>query len=129
RADEVFPDHRPLLADDGPSFTLHGMTREQYERLGDRVVLDDATGRPRAISREHVGGRLDDAGIAPRLDHAGTVRLADGREVEVATVFAMYRRHLDDYDLDTVCDITEAPRDLVEQLVDDLATLSPAAIH
>lgn len=129
RADEVFPDHRPLLADDGPSFTLHGMTREQYERLGDRVVLDDATGRPRAISREHVGGRLDDAGIAPRLDHVGTVRLADGREVEVATVFAMYRRHLDDYDLDTVCDITEAPRDLVEQLVDDLATLSPAAIH
>jgi nitrate reductase alpha subunit len=129
RADEVDADHRPLLAGDGPSFTLHGMTPDQYRELGDRVVLERSTRRPRAVSREQVGGHLDAAGIAPVLDHEGTVRLADGSEVEVATVFAMYRRHLEDYDLDTVCDITDAPRELVERLVDDLATLSPAAIH
>ncbi|MFP3900364.1 MAG: molybdopterin-dependent oxidoreductase [Acidimicrobiia bacterium] len=129
RADEVFDDHTPLLPADGPSFGLHGLTAEQYERLGDRVVLDRRTNRPRAISRDDVGDRLEARGIRPVLDHEGTVRLADGSEVEVATVFAMYRRHLEDYDLDTVADITGAPRTLIEQLVEDFATLSPAAIH
>ncbi|HEX6237846.1 MAG TPA: molybdopterin-dependent oxidoreductase [Acidimicrobiales bacterium] len=129
RADEVFDDHTPLLPADGPSFSLHGLTAEQYERLGDRVVLDRRTNRPRAISRDDVGDRLEARGVRPVLDHEGTVRLADGSEVEVATVFAMYRRHLEDYDLDTVADITGAPRTLIEQLVEDFATLSPAAIH
>lgn len=129
RADEVFAGHAPLLAADGPSFALHGLTAEQYARLGDRVVFDRATGGPRAISREDVGDRLAAQGIDPQLDYTGTVTLADGSDVEVATAFAMYRRHLDDYDLDTVVDITGAPRDLIEQLIDDFATLRPAAIH
>ena len=45
--------------------------------------------------------------IRERQPHASgdfVVVLADDSEVEVATVFAMYRRHLEDYDLDTVAE-------------------------
>ncbi|MDX1619764.1 MAG: molybdopterin-dependent oxidoreductase [Nitriliruptorales bacterium] len=129
RADEVFPDYEPGLSPDGPSFSLHGLTAEQYEQLGDRVVFDRATGEPRAVTREHVGGRMVDAGIQPDLEFRGEITLADGSSVEVATAFAMYREHLEDYDLDTVVDITGSPRELVERLIDDIATIRPVAFH
>ena len=44
-------------------------------------------------------------------------------------VFEMYRRHLKDYDLDTVSDITSAPKEMIERLAKDLATIKPASIH
>jgi len=129
RADEVIPGYEPGLSPDGPSFTLHGLTADDYARTGDRVVFDRASGQVRGITREDVGDRLTEAGIDPDLEYTGQVRLADGSTVEVATAFAMYRTHLRDYDLDTVVDITGAPRDLIERLIDDLATIKPAAIH
>jgi anaerobic selenocysteine-containing dehydrogenase len=49
--------------------------------------------------------------------------------VEVMTLWAMYREHLQDYDLDTVAAITHAPIRLIEQLARDIATLSPVALH
>lgn len=128
RADEVFPGHQPLLDSEGPSFTLHGMTPEQYEAIGDRVVRD-TSGRIRALSREHVGDRLTEAGIDPDVDWRGTVTLADGSEVEVATALSLYREHLADYDIDTVADITGSPKQLLERLLDDVATIRPMAIH
>ena len=45
------------------------------------------------------------------------------------TIWEAYRQHLEDYDLDTVVEITGAPRELIEQLATDLATIKPAAIH
>ncbi|HET9672966.1 MAG TPA: molybdopterin-dependent oxidoreductase, partial [Actinomycetota bacterium] len=129
RADEVFPGYRPGLARDDASFTVHGLTPEDYRKLGDRVVLDARTRSLRPITRAQVGDRLDAAGLDPALEHRGPVRLVDGTTVEVATAFSMYRIHLQDYDLDTVLEITGAPRDLVERLIDDLATIRPAAIH
>ncbi|MCZ7525574.1 MAG: molybdopterin-dependent oxidoreductase [Acidimicrobiia bacterium] len=129
RADEVFDGYRNQLPSDGPSFTLHGLTAEQYEQLGDRVVRDRASRGPRAITREDVGDRMVEQGIDPELDWKGEVTLADGTKVEAATVFALYREHLADYDLDTVCEITGSPRDLVERLIEDLVTIKPAAIH
>jgi len=128
RAAEVVADHEPLVDADGPSFTLHGMTTEQYEEIGDRVVRD-VGGAIRTIGREHVGDRLAEAGIDPEIDWRGTVTLADGSEVQVATAFHLYTEHLADYDLDTVADITGSPRDLLERLLDDVATIRPMAIH
>lgn len=128
RADEVFADHVPLLDPAGPSFTLHSMTPDQYGAIGDRVVRD-VSGEIRALSREAVGDRLDDLGIDPELDWRGTITLADGSEIEVATGLHLYREHLADYDLDTVADITGSPRDLLERLLDDVATIRPMAIH
>lgn len=126
RANEVFPGYASSLATNGPSFTLHGMTPEQHQELGDRVAIDAATGTPRALNREQVGAKVP---FTAALDYRGEITLADGSRVEVATVMSMYREHLRDYDLDTVCDITHSPRDLVEQLITDLSTIKPAAFH
>ena len=128
KADEVFADHVPLLDPEGPSFSLHGLTADQYQAIGDRVVRD-TSGAFRAISREHVGDRLRDSGLDPEIDWRGTVTLGDGSEIEVATGFHLYREHLADYDLDTVVDITGSPPDLLEQLLSDVATIKPMAIH
>jgi len=128
RADEVFPDHQPLLDPDGPSFRLHGMTDEQYETIGDRMVRD-TSGTFRAISREEVGEKLTELGVDPEIDWRGPIRLSDGSEIEVATALHLYREHLADYDLDTVVDITRSPRDLLERLLEDVATIRPMAIH
>ena len=128
RAEEVFAGHGPLLDPEGPSFTIHAMTTEQYEQIGDRVMRD-TSGQLRAISREHVGDRLAEAGVDPEVDWRGTVTLADGSEVEVATALNLYREHLGDYDLDTVADITGSPKELLEQLLDDVATIRPMSIQ
>ena len=128
RADEVFPGYQPRLSPGGHSFVVQGMTPEQYAVLGDRVVVD-GSGQPVAISREEVGDRLEERGVEPQLDWRGRLRLADGSEVEAATVFSMYREHLADYDLATVAEITGAPRDLLERLADDVASIKPMAIH
>ncbi len=128
RADEVFADHLPLLGADAVSFTLHGMTQEQYDVLGDRVIVG-SSGQPVAVSREDIGDTMVSKGLDPLLDYRGVLTLADGSEVEVATAFNMYRDHLADYDLDTVCDITGSPLNLVERLIDDLATIKPVGFH
>ncbi len=128
RADEVLAGYEGGLDPTGPSFTVHGMTAEQYERLGDRVVID-ASGQPVAINREDVGDRMIERGIDPVLDWRGRITLADGSTVEAATAFNLYREHLVDYDLATVAEITGSPPHLLEQLADDVATIRPMAIH
>lgn len=129
RADEVFDGYTSDLDPDGPSFALHGLTADQHERNGDRVVFDETSGELRALNREDVGARIDEKGLNPRLDHEATITLTDGTAVEVMTVLSMYRRHLADYDLDSVVEITGAPRHLIEQLLDDMTTLRPVAFH
>jgi nitrate reductase / nitrite oxidoreductase, alpha subunit len=129
RADEVFPGYEPGLREDGPSFAVQGLKREQYERLGDFVIRDGRSGALRAITRDIVGDRLDDAGIDAVLEWTGRVRLVDGTEVEAMTTWSAYRIHLQDYDLDSVVDMTGSPRELILRLADDIARIRPAAAH
>ena len=49
-AADVFPGYAPALSADGPSFKLQGLTQDQYGRLHDCVVWDEAA-RGRAPSR------------------------------------------------------------------------------
>jgi nitrate reductase alpha subunit len=128
RADEVFPDYSPRLNADAVSFSVHGMTQDQYDTIGDRVVMQ-SSGQPAAMSREDIGDAMEALGLDPVLDYRGTVMLADGSSVEVATAFNMYGDHLVDYDLDTVADITGSPLDLIERFIDDLATIKPVSFH
>jgi nitrate reductase alpha subunit len=129
KAADVFPNHRPALRGDGPSFRLQNLTEAQYQKLGDYVVFDARSRSLKAISRDDVGDRLDPAGIDPELSYRATVTLRDGRQVQVLTTWEAYRDHLQDYDVDTVADITGAPVALVRQLAEDIATLKPVAIH
>ena len=119
RPEEVFPRYEPGLSEDGPSFTIQGLTQDQYESIGDFVVFDRNTDSIKAVTRDDVGERLTDKGIDAELEWTGTVRLVDGSEVEVLTVWEMYKVHLQDYDLETVSDITGAPSRLLEQLAED----------
>lgn len=129
RAHEVFPNYSPGLRPDGPSFAVQNLTPEQYARLGDYVVFDARSNSLKPLTRDDVGRRLDAKGIDPRLDYSGTVRLVDGTEVEVLTIWEAYKLHLADYDLDTVAEISGAPKHLIEQLATDIATIKPVAIH
>ena len=129
RADEVFAGYKPGLSSDGPSFALHGLEQEQYEQLGDFVVFDQKSDSLKAITRDDVGERMTQAGLDPALDFKEKVKLADGSEVEMMTLWNMYEVHLRDYDLDTVHEITGAPKELIERLAEDIATIKPVAIH
>jgi nitrate reductase alpha subunit len=128
-AAEVFPNYQPGLDPEGPSFKQQGLKPEQYEKLGDYVVRDAKSNSLVALTRDDVGAMIDSKGIDPELEWSGTVKLVDGAEVEVLTLWAMYKEHLQDYDLETVADITHAPIGLIERLANDLATITPAAIH
>lgn len=129
RAHEVFPNYQPGLSTDGPSYRLHGLKPEQYEALGDFVVRDERTGTLQPITRDDVGEGMAARGLDPVLDWSGTITLADGTRIEVLTLWAMYKEHLQDYDLDSVAEITHAPKGLIVQLAEDIATLKPVAIH
>jgi len=128
-AADVFPNYQLQLPADGPSFRLQGLTQAQYEKLGDYVVWDTKTNALVAITRDDVGDAMAKKGIDPMLDWSGELTLADGTRVEALTLWAMYKEHLEDYDLDTVADITHAPKDLIVRLAGDIAAMSPAAIH
>ena len=125
----MFPNYKTTLPADGPSKKVQGLTDEQHQKLGDFVVWDAKTNSPEGPHPRH--GRRDarQNGIDPALDWQGKIKLADGSEVEVATSWNLYQVHLKDYDLDTVSEITSAPKDLIEQLAKDIATIKPTSIH
>lgn len=129
RAAEVFPSYTPGLNPEGPSFQLQGLTAQQYETLGDYVVIDAKTSAPAALTRDQVGDQLGSAGIDPLLEWSGTLRLVDGSQVEAITLWSMYQEHLRDYDLDSVAEITHAPKEMIERLANDIASMAPVAIH
>lgn len=132
---EIFPDYKSGLSEDGVSFKLHGLSQEQYDTLGDYVVFDENAGELIPLTRDDVGEYMADKNINPRLSWSGKVTLlpteegGEGEEIEVMTLWAMYEEHLQEYDLDTVADITHAPKHLIEQMAEDIVTMSPVAIH
>ncbi len=129
RANEIFSDYKPGLLESGVSFKYQGLKKEQYEKLGDFVVWDELKNAPVAITRDDVGEKLAEKGISPLLEGTFTVKTVDGKSIEVMTLFSLYKLHLQDYDLDTVSQITQAPKALIEQLARDIATIKPVAIH
>lgn len=129
RAAELFPGYQPGLTKEGASFGRQGLKPEQYDKLGDFVVWDEGRRAPAAVTRDDVGDRLDEKGIRPVLEWSGALELADGTVVEATTTWTAYRAHLEDYDLDTVVEITGSPRELIERLATDIATIKPASAH
>ncbi|GMW03177.1 MAG: hypothetical protein AMXMBFR84_43120 [Candidatus Hydrogenedentota bacterium] len=129
RAAELIPGYQPGLKPEGASMRLQNLTKEQYAELSDFAGWDTKTDAPVAITRDEVGVHLDAKGVDLALDGNYTVTLVSGETVEVAPLWTLYQEHLKDYDIDTVCDITQAPRDLILQLAEDIATIRPCTIH
>ncbi len=129
RADEIFPDYENKDISHGVMMDVFGLTPEQREKIGDRVVWDAKTNSPKAVTPEDVGKKFEALGIEPALEGKYTVTTVDGESVEVMPLFEMYKVHLQDYDLDTVHEITHAPKELITRLANDIATIKPVAIH
>ncbi|MBI4617416.1 MAG: molybdopterin-dependent oxidoreductase, partial [Planctomycetes bacterium] len=128
RAAEVFRNYKSDLDPEGPSRKYQGLTPEQQAKLGDFVVWDAKTNGPKAVTRDDVGGRMKARGIDPTLDGKYEVEI-DGKKVEVMTLWEMYKVHLADYDLDTTSEITGSPKEQIERLAQDIATIKPVGIH
>jgi hypothetical protein len=128
-AADVFPAYAPGLTSEGPSFKIQGLTKAQYDKLQDYVVYDAKSKSLKPLTREDVGVKLTNKGLDPQLDYRGTVTLANGQQVEILTLWEAYKVHLQDYDLDTVAEISGSPKDKIEQLAMDIATIKPVAIH
>lgn len=129
KAQDVFPSYKTVLKNDGPSFKEQGLTKEQHEQLGDFVIYDKNSKTFKPICRDDVGKILTGKGLDPELNWKGSIKLADGKTIEAMTLWEAYKIHLRDYDLDSVAEMTEAPRELIEQLASDIATIKPVAVH
>ncbi|MCH8135764.1 MAG: molybdopterin-dependent oxidoreductase, partial [Proteobacteria bacterium] len=130
RPEEVIPDYQAVDLRDGPSYKIQGLTDEQRERIGDFTIWDAKLGKVAAISREQVGSK---ANLDAALTGVFEVRLVDGEHVEVMPAYEMYKRHLSDYDLKTVEEISGAKAELVERLARDIWETTqaghPVSIH
>ena len=129
KAQEIFPEYKLGLSQEGYSFKYQGLKQEQYEKLGDFVVWDSHKNGPAAITRDDLGEEMVKKGISPALEGTYKIKTIDGQEIEVMTLFTFYQIHLKDYDLDSVVEITHAPKEAIIQLAKDIATIKPVAIH
>ena len=126
RPQEILSGYKLKDISQGPSFKVQGLTAEQREKIGDFVIYDNAKKDFVAVSREDVGVHMPGD---PALEGVFQARLVNGSTAEVMPVFEMYKRHLKDYDVDTVSEICGASKELIERLAKDLATIKPASIH
>ncbi|MBI1746305.1 MAG: molybdopterin-dependent oxidoreductase [Acidobacteria bacterium] len=129
KAADVFPNYKNQDLSAGPSVKQHGLTQEQREKLGDYVVWDLKSKRLHVVTRDDVGQKLAAKQVDPALEGRFTVKTVDGKDIEVLPLFEMYKLHLKDYDLDSVHEITHAPKELIRKLAHDIATIKPVAIH
>lgn len=130
RPEEVIPGYQPKDLRQGPSYQIQGLNDDQRARIGDFCVWDSTTGQVAPVCRDDVGDHMT---IAAALEGTYQVKLIDGQTVEVLPVFEMYKRHLADYDLATVEEISGAPQALVRRLAEDIWQTTqaghPVAIH
>ncbi|HKI30823.1 MAG TPA: molybdopterin-dependent oxidoreductase, partial [Gemmataceae bacterium] len=130
RPEEVIKEYKPKDLKGGPSYSLHGLTDEQRAKVGDFTVWDAKEKQVVAISRDEVGKNM---AVEAALTGTFEVALLDGKKAEVMPVFEMYKRHLADYDLKTVEEISGAKAELVRRLAEDIWETTkaghPVAIH
>ena len=130
KARDFITDYKNQLSEKGPSFTIHGMKKEQYDKIGDFTIFDRTTNSVQPLTREDIGEFLKKKKIDPVLDWDGTIKDSDGNEIEICTIFWAYKHiHLKDYDLESVVEITHSNKELIQQLAKYLDTIKPAAIH
>jgi nitrate reductase alpha subunit len=130
RPQEIKAGYLPRDISDGPSYKVQGLTDAQRAKIGDFCVWDSDRQRVAFICRDEVGRNL---AVNTALEGTYQVKLADGSTVEVMTILEMYKRHLKDYDEQTVEQISGASPDLVRRLAEDIWETTkaghPVAIH
>jgi nitrate reductase / nitrite oxidoreductase, alpha subunit len=123
-ADYKFPDFSKSY-----SGRVQSLKPEQIARLGGMMVWDVNKKQAVPLHREQVGWHFQNSGIDAALTGTYRVKLLNGREMDAMPIWQMYLVHLQDYDLDTVHQITRTPKDLLVRWARDSGTIKPAAIH
>jgi nitrate reductase alpha subunit len=95
------------------------------ESWGDFVVWDKKSNGPKVVTRDDVGENFDKLGIDPVIEGTFKVRTVDGKEVEVKPLFQLYREITDEYDPDSVTEITGISKELVVKLANDISEARP----
>lgn len=130
RPEEVIQGYQPANLKDGPSYHVQGLTDAQRARIGDFMIWDSKTNAAVALNRDQVGTHTP---VESALTGTYTVTLLDGKKVEVMPIFELYKRHLADYDLKTVEEISGASAVLVQRLAEDIWKTTqagqPVSIH
>jgi nitrate reductase alpha subunit len=130
RPEEVIKDYKPKNIKGGPSYTIQGLTDDQRQKIGDFTVSDSKAKTVVALSRDDVGTHMP---VEAALTGTFQVKLLDGKTVEVMPILEMYKRHLKDYDLKTVEEISGAKAELVQRLAEDIWQTTqaghPVSIH
>ncbi len=128
RAHEVVPGYKNKDLN-GYSKTVQVVDPQLREEWGDFVVWDTKSNSAKAICREDVGKHFAAMGIDPALEGSFKVKTVDGKEVEVKPSFQLYKELSAEYDVNTAQEITGTPKEMIQQLAKDLATIKPAMIH
>ena len=98
---------------------------EMRERWGDFMLWDNNTNQPKVITRDDVGDHYDELGVNPALEGTFTVTTVDGKEVEVKPLFQLYMEITEEYDPQTVHDITGTNLEMITRLARDIAKNTP----
>ena len=97
KPEDFIQDYNNQLPKDGPSYKIHGLKKEQYDKIGDFTVFDKATDSVKPITREDVGALLKKKKLDPALEWNGTIKGKKGKDIEVCTLFWAYKHiHLKD---------------------------------
>ncbi|MFN7972612.1 MAG: molybdopterin-dependent oxidoreductase [Acidobacteriota bacterium] len=129
-AKDLFKGYQDADLDETATHKVLHLHPEERAIVPDHVVFDEKSGKHVALCHADVGEVLDTKGLSPALEGKWTLDLADGSRVEVSTLFSLYKDvHLKDYDVDSVVEMTAAPKELVLRLAKDIATIKPVAIH
>jgi len=98
------------------------LTEKMREEWGDFVVWDEKENKPYALSRDDYGLRYKTKGIQAALEGSFTLKLANGKEVEVRPSFDLIQKYiLENFDPKTVSELTWAPVEGIETIAKELA--------
>ena len=130
RAKDIIPDYKPAelknyvkVFEPGEKIpppaeqSVQYIPRQMREEWDDYVVWDKNTNQPKVITRDDVGERFKELGIDPALEGEFEVETVEGERVKVRPVFDLIKQYLmDQFDPDTVSEITMAPKEAIEEL-------------
>jgi complex iron-sulfur molybdoenzyme family reductase subunit alpha len=97
-----------------------------WDRRSNRAMAAPGCQGLRKRTKEESSIRLD--GLEVALEGSFTVKLADGKNIDVTTVFERLKSELKNYPLDKVAQITGLPAREIEAMARDLGTRRPAMI-
>ena len=96
--------------------------QDMRNEWGDFVMWDPKAGKLAAISRDQVGKHFDALGLEPALSGSFTVKLLDGQEVQVRTVFDLVSQYvMQGFSPEQVSKLTWAPQEAILSLARQIA--------